>query len=249
MVTYHRARDLQRCLESVFGHTHTPFRLTIIDNSQGAIDGLLSEAADRWPLQAIRNRYNLGKSLSFHKWYRQIAPQAPYFVSMDSDIYVPPVNSQGKDWLQILLETAAGIPRLGLLAPVLQNGQEDTFLAQTNRKKLTMHGGQEGFRRAKESLPDIFHSPHTAGPLLLIHRGFYEECGGYPGDALFGRDDGYLCQMALRMNRFVGFTSYLSCLHLDKDNTPKYQQWKLENLNRPVSRGYWDRAGNGDSIC
>ncbi len=75
--------------------------------------------------------------------------------------------------------------------------------------------------------------------LFLINRAFWGSGGAYPGDRIYGSDDGPLCLAALESGRFVGWTSRVTCLHLSADATESYQQWKREHVSGPDAPGFW----------
>lgn len=190
-------------------------------------------------IRIIKNNTNIGKSKSFKIWYHEITKnnKYKYFVSIDPDIKVK------KHWLPDLIEAAETIgDNFAAIAPLLCDDDSDTFNTQIANMSLTMHGGPSGYRHMKEIHNGIYYNRTTAGSAFLISRQFYEKVGGYPGDALFGRDDGYLCRRAIELNKFVGFTTNTSCIHLNKDNTDEYKRWKTDNLNRAEARsGHWDQ--------
>jgi GT2 family glycosyltransferase len=234
MVSYFRPNDLQKCVKSILTHTREPYHLTIIDNSHGGLDQILNTLADSH-LTIYRNKTNLGKGRAFMTWYKTIVATntAPYFVSIDADLEVPP------GWLT-RMEMAAHRLRepLGALAPVFLNWPGDTFTAQLGRGRLVMH------RRDNSSqfiLPNVYRNRYTAGPLFLIDRAFFETVGGYVQTQLYGNDDGELCKAANRLGRFVGLVTDVEVLHLNDDAPEGYRKWKQRNVNRDVDqRGFWD---------
>lgn len=233
MVTYFRPNDLRRCLESIVTNTVGPFRLSIIDNSCGGLEDVFNEINDE-RVVIYRNESNLGKGKGFMRWYNQIMNQhdSEFFVSIDPDLVVP------RNWLPKILRAAYTIPNPGVLAPVLTWKEGDTFDRQKASGKLVMHkdGPESGF-----VMPFVYKNRHTAGPLFLIHRKFFEQIGGYVQTQLYGNDDGELCKAAHRKNRFIGIVTDVEVLHLNNDATVEYKEWKKRNVNKDVDgRGFWD---------
>lgn len=243
-VSYHRPRDFSVCIDSVLQHTDLPFNLTIIDNSVGAIDDTIRKLPEH--VRIIRNQENIGKGRSFKKWYHTImnGKKPKYLVSLDCDIKVPP------EWLSNLIRASYKTDmKLGAIAPVSLRSENDSFEEQLRSKNICMHGGPKGFRTKKEIAPGLFYSIDTAGSVFLIDREFYESIGGYPGTSLFGHDDGFICGKANKRQRFIGFTSDVSCVHLKQDDTDGYRNWKRSSVNKvEVRSGHWDRSHDPSSI-
>ncbi len=240
MVTYFRPNDLTRCLDSVLSNTAEPVKLAIIDNSCGGINHILDGINDP-RVTVYKNNNNLGKGRAFMKWYYTImrGNRSDFFVSIDPDLVVP------IGWLSRMLRAAYHLDNLGVLAPVLTQKEGDTFDKQKARGSLVMHreGPGSGFVS-----PSVYKNRHTAGPLFLIHRKFFERVGGYVQTQLYGNDDGELCKAATRKNRFVGIVTDVEVLHLDNDVTPEYKAWKKRNVNRDADRkGFWDQDQRSDN--
>jgi GT2 family glycosyltransferase len=207
-VAYHRPNDFQLCISSMLSNTSLPYNLTIIDNSCGGLDWCLCNLDSR--VKIIRNLTNIGKGKSFRLWYQSIMStnNHKYFISLDADVIVPPL------WLESLYRAIIKLEQpLAAIAPTFVNTQ--------------MH--YDGVPLPNE--PTTFYTTKTAGPLLLINRAFYESFGGYPGDCLYGHDDGFLCSKAKQSNKFIGYTTTVKCFHSELDVTEEYRQWKLDNLN------------------
>lgn len=236
-ISYHRPNDFKICIDSILKNTIMPYKLTIIDNSCGGLDSLLNYYETIDHINIIRNKTNLGKGASFKKHYESINKDSKLFVSLDADIEVPHM------WLSKLYKRVITIDRLGALSPVLTGKHKyKTFEEQLRNNHILMHGGKKGYHEMMKIADGLYHTQHTAGPLLLINGEFFDEIGGYPGDKLFGHDDGFLCKKSIEMNRFIGFTSDVSCIHHQNDNEPEYAKWKRDNLNKDrVHKGHWDR--------
>lgn len=233
MVTYFRPNDLKRCLDSVLTNTVEPFRLSIIDNSHGGLDHVFSEIKDE-RVVVHRNTENLGKGKAFMRWYPHIMEgnNSEFFVSIDSDLVVPP------GWLTRMMRAAYSVPSPGVLAPVLTRKEGDGFDRQKARGDLVMHreGPESGF-----VAPSVYRNRHTAGPLFLIHRKFFERVGGYAQTQLYGNDDGELCKAAHKKGRFIGIVTDVEVLHLEDDVTDDYKDWKRRNVRMDADRkGFWD---------
>jgi len=243
-ISYHRPQDFTLCIDSIIQNTHVPYNLTIIDNSCGSINKELNNYQAH-NIKIIRNNENIGKGASFKKWYHLIMKnkRSPYIVSLDCDILVPP------KWLYKLISAANKTKQFGAIAPVLQKNHKDTFQEQLKNKNLTMHGGYDGFKYKKQIQQGIYYNIKTAGSLFLISKKFFESINGYPGDCIFGHDDGYICSQALKLKKFIGFTTDVSCVHLNNNCTIGYNKWKVKNLNNfEIHKGFWDQSENHDSI-
>jgi len=229
-ISYHRALDFELCISSIISNTTMPYKLTIIDNSNGALDNELN-ALDQ-NVRIIRNPSNWGKGKSFKFWYNHITKKNDneLFVSLDADVIVP------NGWLESMCRDAHEISNLGALAPTFVKSADDLNKNDPYDGLMYMHV------RGNEINKNIFHSPKTAGPLLLINKKFYDDVGGYPGDCLYGHDDGYICKMAVKSKRFIGYTESVVCIHSNLDCPHDYTQWKLNNVNKKKEQGYWDKA-------
>jgi GT2 family glycosyltransferase len=215
-------------------NTREPFHLYVCDNSHGGLDNTLRDLTDP-RLTVYRNATNLGKGLAFMRWYPEImsGSTARHFVSIDSDLEVPP------GWLTRLELAALRLREpLGMLAPVIVNEPGDNFMAQLRRGRLVMHRHDEASHLV---LPNVYRNRHTAGPLFFIDRGFFESVGGYVQTQLYGNDDGELCRAAHRAGRLVGIVTDVEVLHLNSDSVPGYRAWKRRNVNKDVDhKGFWD---------
>jgi GT2 family glycosyltransferase len=233
MVTYHRPKELVQCVTSIQRNTPDPYHLSLIDNSGGALDNTLATFSN---ITIYHNPHNLGKGRGFMKWYDKIISRSDsnHFISIDPDLIVPP------DWLRTLQITANRVRytnKMGIIAPIIMKDKTDTTAIQLQRQQLTMH------RRTPESAfvtPTLLRNRHTAGPLFLIDRDFFESVGGYSQTQLYGNDDGELCKAAMKQKRFVGITTDVEVLHLD-NNDEGYKQWKKDNITGDVTGlGYYD---------
>ena len=241
MVSYFRPDDLVKSVYSIINNTYCPFKLYIIDNSKGGIDDCLWSFKNH-NITIIKNDKNIGKAESFTQHYRKIMRKfkIDHFISIDSDIEVPPY------WLIKLKIAMHRIKRMrpfGILAPTINNK-----LGPTHMPSLPcMHKISE---TTTEILPSIYYNRHTAGPVFLIDRNFFEDISGYRGDLtrrtrsqnqLYGNDDGKLCHAAAQKDLFVGFTSNVEVLHLEQNVDEGYIKWKHQNIQGNIAdKGYWD---------
>lgn len=236
-VSYHRPNDFELCIQSVIDNTDLPYKLTIIDNSSGGIDTSLNKYRKHANITIIKNNTNLGKGKSFKKYYKSICGNDDvYFVSLDADVIVPP------NWLSklITLIMDINIP-FAAIAPVLIRDNNDSFDKQIRNGDIYMHGGTDNFSQLKKINKNLYATKSVAGPLLLLSCKFYKLIGGYPGDTLYGHDDGFICNKAIEYGHFVGITDIIECVHSNIDNTEEYQNWKLSNINNISTKfGYWD---------
>lgn len=234
MVTYFRPNDMLKCVASILSNTHSPFRLSIIDNSHGGIDNALSTINDE-RVTIYKNSINLGKGRAFMKWYHKIVGGNDHFVSIDADMLVPP------NWLTKMKDAADVVKAtggLGVLAPTIVNELGDTFHDQMKRGKLVMHASspQSGFLCS-----NIYRNRHTAGSLFYIDKQFFDGVGGFAQNQLYGNDDGELCKSAHKSGRFIGIVTDVEVLHLRADSDRGYVEWKKNNIKGDVDGvGYWD---------
>jgi len=175
------------------------------------------------------------------KWYPQIMKnsRSDHFISIDPDLLVEP------DWL-IKLQLAAYRIRiehkLGILAPVIMNKIGENFQQQLSNNKMIMHRTTSA---SHFTLSNVYYNRHTAGPLFLIDRQFFESVGGYVQNQLYGNDDGELCKSATKQQRFVGIVTDVEVLHLNDDCVDGYKEWKKRNINMDMDRiGFWDQKEN-----
>lgn len=239
MVSYFRPDDLTKSVYSILNNTYCPFKLYIIDNSKGGIDNCLDSFKNHNNIVIIKNSTNIGKARSFAQHYYKIMRKfkIDHFVSIDSDIEVPPY------WLINLKIAMHRIKRMrlfGILAPTIQN--------ETKQKNtISMHKLSE---TTTEIIPSVYYNRHTAGPVFLIDRAFFEDIGGYRGslsrrtrnqNQLYGNDDGKLCDAAMQKDLFMGFTSNVEVLHLEQNVDEGYVKWKHQNIQGNIDdKGYWD---------
>jgi glycosyltransferase involved in cell wall biosynthesis len=238
MISYFRPNDFRRSVESVLNNTVCPFHLSIIDNSHGGLDKELDEAETDPRVTTYRNEANLGKGAGVNRWYRKITEgsSVDHFVSIDSDILVPP------KWLlglkRALLEVRK-VMRAGIIAPAIVNRRGRSWTDQVASGRLNMH--QMGHFKETKFYPGLYYNRYTAGPLFLIDRPFFEQAGLYYDKQLYGADDGMLCRAAASAERFIGIDSHVEVKHLDGDSTEGYLDWKRRNIKRDVDqRGHWD---------
>lgn len=236
MVSYFRPDDLVKSIYSILNNTHCPFRLYIIDNSKGGIDKHLNSFKNHNDIAIIKNDKNIGKAESFAQHYRKIMRKfkIDHFISIDSDIEVPPY------WLINLKMAMHRIKKtqpFGILAPTINNKNNATGMHKLSETTT-------------EIMPSVYYNRHTAGPVFLIDRAFFEDVGGYYGhlsrrtrtqNQLYGNDDGKLCHAAAQKDLFVGFISNVEVLHLEQNVDKGYVKWKHQNIQGNTDgKGYWD---------
>jgi len=236
MVSYFRPNDLIKSVHSILNNTHCPFKLYIIDNSKGKIDNHLNSFKNHNDITIIKNDKNIGKAKSFAQHYRKIMRKfkIDHFVSIDSDIEVPPY------WLinlKMMMHRIKKTQPFGILAPTIQ----------TKQNNISMH---KLSKTTTEIIPSVYYNRYTAGPIFLIDRAFFEDVGGYCGplsrrtrvqNQLYGNDDGKLCDAAMQKDLFVGFTSNVEVLHLEQNVDEGYIKWKHQNIQGNIAdKGYWD---------
>lgn len=231
MVSYMRPNDLMGSINSIVTNTDLPYRLTIIDNSCGAVDFVLDKFYHHPNIHIIFNPSNYGKAKSFNMYLDTIliGDTNHSFVSIDGDIEVP------KGWLSKLLDDRDKLTdQFGLLAPYyVDNFNELPKLDGTLKVHQKMN-----FRHFVDN---IYYNKRLGGGLLLINKAFYNSVGGYDGDILYGGDDGKLCRAASERNLFIGLTTSVSVRHLRNDETIDYRLWKKSAINnKKITSGYWD---------
>lgn len=238
MISYFRPNDFRKSVESVLNNTVCPFHLSIVDNSHGGLDEELDWAEGDPQVTTYRNKENLGKGAGVNRWYGKITEgsSVDHFVSIDSDILVPP------KWLLGLKRALLAVRermRAGIIAPAIVNRDNRSWSDQIAAGRLNMH--RMGNFRETDFHPGLYYNRYTAGPLFLIDRPFFEQAGLYYDKQLYGTDDGMLCRAAWGAGRFVGIDSNVQVKHLDKDSTEGYNNWKKRNITRDVDqRGHWD---------
>lgn len=234
MVSYFRPNDFRRCLESILASS-AAFHLHIADNSHGGLEDEFRRIDDR-RVTIHRNVRNLGKGAAFMRCFNATKKSydSEWLVSIDADILVQP------EWLERLQVAAARVARempVAAIAPLILRNAADTPSRQLNAG-LVMHRTS---KTTAELRPRIFYNRHTAGPLLLINKAFFEQSGGYPTTQLYGNEDGALCAAAAKARMFVGFTTDVQVTHLNADSTPGYVKWKHAHVRGLVTeKGHWD---------
>lgn len=244
MVSYFRPNDFQKSVKSILSNTICSFHLSIIDNSHGGLDTELALVEADPRITIYKNSTNIGKGAAFNRWFKQIMgnPQNDHFVSIDADILVP----QG--WLFRMEAARTAIMRhesFGVLAPIIQDNEHDTFDKQLAAGVLTMHNNTEF--EFVDYHDNLYRNRYTAGPLFLVSTRLFNRYG-YCEKQLYGSDDGRLCHVAHHDELFIGITSDVSVIHLNADNSEGYQEWKNRNVTKDVDhKGYWDQSDNPNS--
>jgi len=225
-LSYHRPRDFTTCINSVLQQLPGHALLTVIDNSTGGLDEQLRQFAGQ--LRVIRNPTNLGKGRSLHQHLPAIlrTGTCDHFVVLDADLAV------GPGWYQQLLAAHRGVPRPGIMAPLIVESPRDEFPATLRMHRLST--------RSKQTAPGIWYNPNTAGCMMMVDHAFWRRAGGFGRDRLYGGDDGRLCLQAERLGYFVGFTERVRVRHLNSDSSPGYRRWKARNITGGPAVGYWD---------
>lgn len=234
MVSYFRPNDFRKSVDSILINTSCPFHLYIIDNSHGGLDKELDQVETDPRVTTYRNDNNLGKGAAVNKWYQKImgGSSLSHFVSIDSDIQVPP------GWLLELKRALSWVQKPAMIAPAIVSKPGNTFKKQLENQRLDMHRMGNLYQVDYNGL---FYNRYTAGPLFLIDRKFFESVGLYYQDQLYGADDGKLCKAAAKQNRFIGINSNVEVLHLNEDSTEDYNEWKRRNITKDVDQcGHWD---------
>lgn len=233
LISYYRQNDLKECIESIIDNTHMTYHLSIIDNSSYNLNDFFGTYKKHPNISVFQNNTNLGKGRSFAKYYPLILQhdKNDFFISIDGDIKVY------HQWLERLIQAKSKINQeLALLAPTIMNKYGEWFNIQ-QKSKFIMHNTKNMYHYKDE----IYYNRHTAGPLLLINRRFYDRIGGYTTNQLYGNDDGNLCKAAADLGYFIGIVSNVHVLHCNKDVTDGYIQWKHDNIKNPKTyTGYWD---------
>ncbi len=234
MVSYFRPNDFKLCINSILENTNGKYHLSVLDNSHGGLDEILTQLTDSH-ITIYRNIENLGKGKAIMQWYKTIMRNNHHrqFISIDSDIIVD------KGWLDKLQLAALRIKNFGVIAPTIINDIDDTFDKQLSKKEFIMHKLD---KNGKFIAPAIFQNRYLAGPLLLIDKQLFEKVGGYIQNQLYGNEDGELCKAAFKLKKFVGIATDVKIIHLNNDSTPGYREWKRRNIKGNVDgRGYFDK--------
>ena len=238
MISYFRPNDFRKSVDSVLNNTTCPFHLSIIDNSHGGLDEELDRTEIDPRVTIYRNEKNLGKGAAVNKWFGKITENSSldHFISIDSDIQVP------LRWLLELKRAHSLVQKHekpAIIAPAIISRPGNTFERQLKNHKLDMH--RFGNFVPVDYYHGLFYNRYTAGPLFLIDKKFFEGAGLYYQDQLYGADDGILCKIAARQNRFIGIDSNVEVVHLNEDSTEAYNSWKQRNVTKDVDQcGHWD---------
>lgn len=234
MCSYHRPKDFLCSLNSLLNNTPN-YDIHILDNSCGGLDKEL-EYARAAKCNVIKLPKNIGKGAAFKRYTFDIIKHTKYFVSIDADIQVPKLTNG--NWLSTLLKLARTIENFGALAPMasrhfVYDSPEDQLKGHVNMHALDEH--------TKLINDGIYYNRATAGFLYLIDSAFFLSSGGYSGHKIYASDDGYLCNNAVALDKFIGFTSKLLVKHLEFDVDEGYVAWKLRNIDPKVDElGYYN---------
>jgi len=238
MVTYHRPNDFKMCVESIIKHTHIPYHLSIIDNSNGAIDKYLDHYVSN-NITIYKNKANIGKAAAINKWFRTITinDKHPFFISIDSDIIVQ------KGWLTEMVKcyyTATRTVKVGVLAPAICNSYDETWELQIKHNKPIMHNIDK-IADSHHIYKGLYYNVTTSGSLIVVNTKFFLNNGMYYDKRLYGGDDGQLCLAAAKSKLFVGINSNLLVKHTNNDSDEQYIKWKARNINGNINEcGRWD---------
>lgn len=228
MISYYRPNDFRKSIESILEHTED-YKLSIIDNSNGRMQDIISYTGDNI---TIYNNENLGKGKSFMKYYNTIMDKTncDSFISIDADICV------GRNWLTRLIAAKNKVKNFGIIAPVIMNNKGQYFEHQLEHGFI-MHNAST----LRHVVDEVYYNRHVAGCLLLIDRCFFESVGGFAQDQLYGNDDGELCKAAYKLDKFIGIASNVHVEHSNIDSDIGYKTWKFKNIGDKENKvGYWD---------
>ena len=231
MVSYMRPNDLERSATSILNNTAIPIKLTILDNSTGVNDHVLDRLCSDTRVAIIYNPMNYGKAKCYNMYLDTIltGDENDFFVSVDADIEVK------ARWLDTLIDDSFVLAEnnFGMLAP--------TYVDRLDSDEIPEKPLVHQMIDTRNVQGGVYYNKRLGGGLLLINKRFYHEAGGFDPEILYGGDDGRLCNAALRLNKFIGFTTNVRVKHLRYDETVEYQTWKRLHLNdKVIKHGHWD---------
>lgn len=84
VVTYNSAKDIEACLESVFGFVTSPKRVAVVDNGSADI-ALTAKVVEKFPgVRLIRNRGNLGFGVACNRAAKEVSGDYLLFLNPDA---------------------------------------------------------------------------------------------------------------------------------------------------------------------
>lgn len=234
LTTYHRKEAFKKCILPLYNSTDQP--IYIIDNSCGGLDKeLLWAKTLSENITIFKNNKNIGKAASIQLYYKEIAKDTQWFISMDSDIIVRSndIDNLIKSGNELLKK---GYP-VSLLAPALNSGN-NPILEQIKNNQLDTH--KIGTMYHLEN--GLYINEFLAGCLLLINTLFFNEIGGFKQQKIYGGDDGELSKITKQNEMISVLNTNVECVHYRLDETKEYIKWKKDNITKPSS----DQVGHLD---
>ena len=186
--------DVQRCLDSVYQHTSSPYNLIIIDDgSEMETLKYLRHFAINHPLLLLRNPVTHGYTRAANRGL-QIA-QNPYVVLLNSDTIVSPA------WLDRLIICAESDAKIGMVGPLSNTASWQSIPKietngdwATNPLPTDMTVSQMAARVAAHSARLYPRLPFLNGFCLLIKRQLIETIGYFDEIAFpagYGEENDY----------------------------------------------------------
>lgn len=112
-----RKQLLKNCIDSIYSHTTTPFEIIIVDNdsNDGTAQYLEAEMKIRPQIKHFRQATNLGYQKAVNIGMGKA--RGEFILLFNDDAWVQGRETDGRDWLQTLIDELKANPKLGLVGP------------------------------------------------------------------------------------------------------------------------------------
>jgi GT2 family glycosyltransferase len=168
ILNYNGKDVLKKCLLSVFKNDYPNFEIVLVDNNSS--DASFQAAKDDFSkVHFIKNEENLGFSAGNNIGIRfALERMADYILLLNNDVEVE------KDFLSRLINVAEKSPKIGILTPLIFNG---------NTRQIWFSGGKISWFRMKSfnekvaPTADFYESPFVTGCAMLVKKEVFKKIG------------------------------------------------------------------------
>jgi GT2 family glycosyltransferase/tetratricopeptide (TPR) repeat protein len=176
LLTWNQLQYTQRCIESVFKHTYSPFELIVVDN--GSTDGTAKylQTIERHRTACIRikviaNSENAGFAVGCNQGLAVF--RGAYAVLLNNDVVVT------AGWLTRLVRAFDGHPKLGLVGPMTNCVSGPQRIVQPGYDTDSLEGlSQYAQAHAGRYHAQIVANWRIAGFCMVMRRSVIEKIGG-----------------------------------------------------------------------
>jgi len=219
----------KRCLDSVIPHVNESVHdttLFICDNNSTTemkewLKGLVSDK-----VRVLMSNVNIGKAKIVNKIYNEYGSDCDYVISIDSDLIA---DEPEYNFIDESVQYMINFPEFGLLSTFQKNNDQHIWqhLTQETEKqgRVVCHGEYCGI----------------AGGCVILNKNVWDSIGNYNTyGEVYGYDDGLLIKEVYDKSLMVGVIRDVKLTH-PLDNDEGYADWKLLNISRRSTKGYYEQ--------